>query len=153
MYVQSNMEDLRQSFCSCLYYSANAFSRLLTKMGDEEFAITGLATSYGFLLLTLGKQEGQNPSSIAHTMQLTPSTVTRLVEKLENKGFVRRESAGRNTQVFLTEKGEAHLPVVQKAWSNLYQRYTELLGEEWSKNMTGELFQAAQTLEEEGTSV
>lgn len=122
-------------------------------MGDEEFAITGLATSYGFLLLTLGKQEGQNPSSIAHTMQLTPSTVTRLVEKLENKGFVRRESAGRNTQVFLTEKGEAHLPVVQKAWSNLYQRYTELLGEEWSKNMTGELFQAAQTLEEEGTSV
>ncbi len=38
-------------------------------------------------------------------MQLTQSTVSSPVEKLEFKGFPERKSGGRNTKVYLTEKG------------------------------------------------
>lgn len=32
----------------CLYFSANRIARLLTKMAEEEFAVTTLPPTYGF---------------------------------------------------------------------------------------------------------
>ena len=141
------MNDLRDTFCNCLYYSVGALSRQLAKLAEDAFAPTGLAPSYGFVIMTVGKADGVSPGQIAQTMQLTPSTVTRLVEKLEYKGFLRRESQGRSTQVYLTEAGQQLLPQVRTSWKQLYDGYVALLGPELSKSLNGLVFEATQRLE------
>ena len=80
----------KSPYCNCLYYSANALSRLMTRMADEEFALAGVSSSYAFLLMTVNGQPGIQPKEISQKMQLTPSTVTRLVEKMEARALLER---------------------------------------------------------------
>ena len=75
-------------FCRCLFYAANALARTITRLSDDAFARTGLAPSLGFVLITVNRQPGVQPSEVAEIMMLDPSTVTRLVEKLQGKGLV-----------------------------------------------------------------
>lgn len=77
------MENEKNVYCNCLYYSVNALSRKMTKMADEEFAITGLSSSYAFIMMTVNSKPKIQPNQLAEIMMLMPSTVTRLVEKLE----------------------------------------------------------------------
>ena len=135
MYVQTNlcifigtMEIEDSKYCGCLYYSANALARIMTKMAEEEFAVTGLAPSYAFVLMSVNAKAGIQPGELSAQMQLTPSTVTRLVEKMEFKGFVERKSVGRMTRVYPTNKSKALDAKIKKAWHNLYQRYSDILG-------------------------
>lgn len=116
-------------------------------MADEEFAITGLASSYAFLLMTVGHQPGIQPTEISETMLLTPSTITRLIEKMETRGYLVRRAAGRTAQVSLTPKGEALLPIIQTAWLNLYRRYSDVLGEEAAKELTNRSFEFVKKME------
>jgi len=50
-------------------------------------------------------------------MQLTPSTVTRLIEKMEHKGLLTRKPVGKFTEVYPTptEKGEKLDKVIKES--------------------------------------
>lgn len=133
-------------YCHCLYYSANALARVLTKMAEEEFAITGLAPSYAFLLMAVNDKPGIQPKEISEQMQLTASTVTRLIEKMEHRGFLERKPVGKFTKVFPTEKSRKLNNKIHTAWSSLYQRYSNLLGAELGKKLTTEAYKASQAL-------
>lgn len=130
-----------------MYFSANAFARVMTKMADEEFATTGLAPSHAFLLMVVNETPGIQPKDISFQMQLSPSTVTRLIEKMENKNFVERKSVGRATEVYPTEKSFALNDLLKKSWKNLHNRYTTALGEIESRNLTNKVFDAYIKLE------
>lgn len=117
------------SYAECLYYAANAFARLMAKMADEAFAPTGLGSSYAVLMVTVNNHPGICPRDISQRMQLSPSTVTRLIEKMEYRGYLRRHSTGKFTEVYPTERGTALLPVIKEAWQVLQARYEEVLGE------------------------
>ena len=140
------MNDSRSKYCTCLYYSANALSRIMTKMADEEFAVTGLTSSYAFLVMIANEKPGIQPKEISCKMQLTASTVTRLIEKMENKGFLERRYVGRTAEVYPTEKGQALHPKIKQAWSDLYARYSELLGKENGDMLTAKIYEATQKL-------
>ena len=64
-------------------------------MAEEEFKPTGVAPSYGFVLMSVNQQPGITAGEIAGVMQLQPSTVTRLVDKLEEGRYLRRQSEGK----------------------------------------------------------
>ncbi|MBK8406230.1 MAG: MarR family transcriptional regulator [Saprospiraceae bacterium] len=64
----------------------------------------GLSSSYAFLLMTVNNKPGIQPKEISEQMQLTASTITRLIEKMEQKKLLVRESTGRSTGVFPTDK-------------------------------------------------
>ncbi|MCB0656501.1 MAG: winged helix-turn-helix transcriptional regulator [Saprospiraceae bacterium] len=137
----------KSPYCNCLYYSANALSRLMTRMADEEFALAGVSSSYAFLLMTVNGQPGIQPKEISQKMQLTPSTVTRLVEKMEARGLLERKSSGRATEVYPTEKSQELQPRIQEAWQNLYRRYANILGEKASQALTSAIYEASRLLE------
>ena len=129
-------------YCQCLYYASNALARTTTRMAEEEFASVGLSPSYAFLIMTVSKKPGIQPGDISKALELTPSTITRLIEKMEKKGLLRRKYEGKNTGVFITAKGEALTIDIKKCWLNLYLRFSEILGEENSKQLTGMIYQA-----------
>ena len=137
----------RDSYCRCLYYSANALSRRMTRIAEEEFAPTGLAPSLGFVVMTVNKKPGITAGEIADTMQLQPSTVTRFVDKLEENGFLTRQTDGKFTNVHPTKKAARLDPELQLAWKKLYGRYATILGEEESAQLTLAIFTASNKLE------
>ncbi|QIX62700.1 MarR family transcriptional regulator [Hymenobacter lutimineralis] len=142
------MNDQKDSpHCNCLFFSANALGRLLTGLADQAFSTTGLAPSLAFVVMNVNRQPGIQPSQLSDIMKLTPSTVSRLVEKLEYQGYLRREATGRTTQVQPTDKGQAIQPQLQAAWRNLYTRYSDLIGVEAAKLLTQQSNAAIQALE------
>lgn len=136
-------------FCQCLYYSVNALSRVMTKMAEEEFAFTGLSPSHGFLLMAVNKRPGIQPGELAGQLMLTPSTITRLIEKLESKRLVERTSSGKTIQVRPTPAGKGLQRDLEKAWRALYERYAKVLGKGQSTDITSHLYDAVQKLQKE----
>lgn len=141
------MEKCVSKYCSCLYYSANALSRIMTKMADETFAVTGLSSSYAFLLMTVNDKPGIQPNEISTIMQLTPSTITRLIEKMEHRGLLYREHSGRITEVYPTQSSLDLDYKIKEAWKNLYQKYSNILGKEKGDELAALIHDATRKLE------
>ncbi|MDQ1265430.1 MAG: hypothetical protein QG635_580 [Bacteroidota bacterium] len=134
-------------YCRCLFYSANALARNITKLAEDSFSITGLAPSQAFLIMTVNSSPGINPMEISRIMMLSPSTVTRLLEKLESKKYIERKSEGRKTMVFPLKKSIKLDIVIKEAWGELYRSYSAALGSEFAENLTNEIYNSALKLE------
>ncbi|GAB3991217.1 hypothetical protein GCM10028807_20840 [Spirosoma daeguense] len=133
---------------ACLLFSANALARAITAIGDEEFGRFGLCYSHAYMLCEVVAQPGITPSELSGTLCLTPSTITRLVEKLEQKRLVRRESEGKKTLIYPTDEGEAIQPEISAAWDRVGARYSQVLGETNVCQLTKQVFKAAKALGE-----
>ncbi len=136
-------------FSACLLFSANALARAITAIGDEEFGRFGLCYSHAYMLCEVVMQPGITPSELSETLYLTPSTITRLVEKLEQKHYVRRESEGKRTFIYATTEGEAIQPEIAQAWERVGTRYSEVIGKTDVCQLTQQVFKAAQSLGKE----
>ena len=137
------MKEHESPYCKCLYYSSNALARVMTKMAEDCFAQAGLSPSYAFVVMSVNRNPGIHSGELAGLMMLTPSTVTRLLEKLEEQDLVKRVTEGRNTLVFPTRDSVALNEAIVKGWQELYRRITAILGEETAGNLTSGIYQAA----------
>lgn len=135
-------------FSGCLYFSTNNLSKLLSKMADEAFKSLGLAPSYAFLLMVVNKQPGIQPSEISKILQLTPSTITRLIEKMEYQGYLERTSEGRATKITPTAKCLQKDEEIREAWQNLKDRYISVLGDRYTEVLTEMSFKAVEQVKE-----
>ncbi|WP_246202144.1 MarR family winged helix-turn-helix transcriptional regulator [Spirosoma agri] len=144
--VQEEKAETR--FSACLLFSANALARAITAIGDEEFGKFGMCYSHAYLLCEVVGQPGISPSQLSETLYLTPSTITRLVEKLEQKQLVRRESEGKKTLIYPTPEGEAIQPAIAQAWDRVGARYSKAIGENNICQLTQQVFKATQALGE-----
>ncbi|HAH58917.1 MAG: MarR family transcriptional regulator [Lentimicrobium sp.] len=136
------MKEKTSPYCHCLYYSANALSRLITKISDEEFAATGLTSSSAFIMMTVNNHPGISPKEISEIMLLTPSTVTRLLDKLAHSGLLTREQKGKNIFISPTPSGRELHQKIKDSWKRLYERYTSVIGEDQARKLTALLTEA-----------
>jgi DNA-binding MarR family transcriptional regulator len=141
------MPNKDAKYCGCLLFASNALARNITRLAEEEFKMTGLAPSYAYLVMTVNDSPGINATALSETMQLKPSTVTRLVEKMETKGILTRKAVGKFTEVHPTDKSRALNMRLHEAWVNLYKRYVAVLGEAEANQLAGLAFQAAKALD------
>ncbi|GAB4050584.1 MarR family winged helix-turn-helix transcriptional regulator [Spirosoma litoris] len=139
---------LASRYSACLLFSANALARAITAIGDEEFGRFGMCYSHAYMLCEVVAQPGITPSELSETLCLTPSTITRLVEKLEQKRFVRRESEGKRTLIYPTLEGEAIQPEISEAWDRVGARYSQVIGETDVCQLTKQIVKATKALEE-----
>jgi len=137
----------RDSYCRCMYYSANALARNITRIAEKDFERTGLSPSLGFVVMTVNKKPGIAAGEIAHIMQLQASTVTRLVDKLQRLGYLRRKLDGKYIHVHPTPKATRLDEPLTTAWQKLYRQYSKILGEEPSKALTSAMYEASNRLE------
>lgn len=144
--IHLSMAESPSPYCNCLFYSVNALARQVTKMAEETFAFTGLSPSYAFILMSVNKNPGILPGEIARIMQLTPSTITRLIEKLESKKLITREVSGKFSMVYPTKKSQALDATLHEAWQDLYRRYEKIIGERESKKLAEKLTLVSQKL-------
>lgn len=136
-------------YCQCLYYSVNALARKMTALAEEAFSAVGLAPSHAFLLLSTIERPGIQPGELSEILMLKPSTITRLIEKLESRDLVHRKSDKKASHVFPTKKGMRMEDDLRRAWSALFERYSTILGKDEARKLTSMAFDATLILEQE----
>lgn len=114
----------------CLFFSSCKLGRVLGKTAEDEFKITGLSPSHAFLLHIVNNNNGIQQKQIGELLHMTPSTITRFIEKLENKELVTRKAEGKNVFIFKTEKGLLLQTDIESAWERVHEVYADILTEE-----------------------
>lgn len=129
------MKSSNSRFSKCLYFSTGALARKVEKIAVENWKKIDLAPSHAYLLMMVLENPGVQPGGIAEEMQLTPSTITRLIEKLEDKKLLVRTTEGKVTNVYPTPKGKELLPKMKSCMGDFHKTYTDILGAEESVRM------------------
>jgi MarR family transcriptional regulator, transcriptional regulator for hemolysin len=86
--------------------------RLLWRRFDEKSKDTGLTRAQWQLLARLSKNEGINQSGLADLLDMEPMSVCRLVDRMEDSGWVVREpdpADRRARRLYLTQKARPAL--------------------------------------------
>jgi DNA-binding MarR family transcriptional regulator len=82
------MKTSESKYCKCMYFSANALARIIEKLAGDCWKKVNLFPSHAYLLMVVLEYPGVQPGVLADELQLTPTTITRLIEKLEEKKLV-----------------------------------------------------------------
>ncbi|CEA13319.1 MULTISPECIES: MarR family winged helix-turn-helix transcriptional regulator [Methanobacterium] len=117
-------------------------------MAEEEFLKTGLSPSHALTLMNIDFQPGLSQKELSEIMNIKPSTTTRFIDKLETRGLVERKTKGKSSYLYPTPKGIDLQVEISQCWTNLYKRYTKVLGQEKGVELTEIIDKAATKLEE-----
>jgi DNA-binding MarR family transcriptional regulator len=129
-----------------LFFLTAAFSRMLSREADEAFASVGLSSSHVLILYLVDGNPDIQPGSLAKLLYLKPSTITRLVQKLERRGLVERKSEGRATSIVCTSEGSRLANDIENQWQKLIDQKTDQLGDRYVEVLSEMISNAIDTL-------
>lgn len=118
-----------------MYFASGSLARKIEKLAIDCWKKLGLAPSHAYLLMIVLEEPGMQPGVLAEELQLSPSTVTRLIEKLEEKKLVVRTSEGKITNVYPTPKGKELGPQLKSCAAEFNETYSAILGKEESARL------------------
>ncbi|MBA4541731.1 MULTISPECIES: MarR family winged helix-turn-helix transcriptional regulator [Thermoactinomyces] len=132
----------------CLYFTTQSLAREIRKMAEETFAPIGLSPTYAFIVLVVIEQPGITSTDLGKILHVSPSTVTRFVDKLILKGLVERKTGGKLSKLYPTEAGVQFQSKIQECWDELHKRYSEVLGKETGDLLSSQIVEAMRKLTE-----
>ena len=141
------MKTSDSKYCKCLYFTTNALARKVEKLAQQSWKKVDLSPSHAYLLMLVAEDPGIQPTLLAEHLQLRPSTVTRLIEKLEGKKLLLRTYGGKLANVYPTPKGKDMLPKLRECLQEFYSRYSDILGKEESAKLAQNIAKVADKLE------
>ena len=115
-----------------MYFVSNALARKIEKIALQSWEKVNLSPSHAYLLMLAIQEPGIQPMALSEELQLQPSTITRLIEKLEQKKLLVRTFEGKLTNVYPTPKAKELLPKMKQCVADFYESYSEILGKEES---------------------
>ena len=88
----------------------------------ERLEKIGLYRGQPPMLHALWEQEGLTHTELAAHLQISPATTTKMIQRMEKAGFIRRRpdpQDQRLSRVYLTESGRAVRSEVEAIWSDI----------------------------------
>lgn len=140
---------MKNYYTDNLYYSTAAFSREINAIAESEFMDLGLTPSDAYLLMVVNEKPNVQPTEISDRILLAPSTITRMIEKLEKRHIVIRTSEGKYTFVAVTAKGKDLYDSIIAKWDRINARFVEKLGQEGMESLINTTSQAAAAIRPE----
>jgi DNA-binding MarR family transcriptional regulator len=113
-----------------MYFATSALARKVEKLAIESWKKVNLSPSHGYLLMLVIENPGIQPSALSAELHLEPSTITRLIDKLEDKKYVARTTDGRLTNVYPSPKAKEMYSRMKHCMSEFYEQYGAILGRE-----------------------
>ena len=129
------MKTSESRYCKCMYFASGALARKMERLANDTWKKVGLSPSHAYLLMMVIDDPGIQPGTLASELQLSPSTVTRLIEKLEEKKLAVRTNEGKLTNVYPTPKGKDLLPKLKSCVTEFHDSYSTILGKEESARL------------------
>jgi MarR family transcriptional regulator, transcriptional regulator for hemolysin len=111
-------EDLSRNFGFIL----NDVARLMRVAFDRRVKSLGLTRSQWWVLNHLFRNDGATQSELADILEIEKATLGRLLDRMESKGWIRREGQAtdrRIKRVFLTEEVEPAVKAMRTAAAEL----------------------------------
>jgi DNA-binding MarR family transcriptional regulator len=102
--------DLNRSFGFVLHETA----RLLTKRYDQRAKFLGMTRAQIQLLAYLVYHEGINQAGLAELLEIEPISLARLIDRMEQAGWVERRSDPKDRRAWLLYVTEKTKPVFAK---------------------------------------
>ena len=146
LYLCGRMKTGDSKFCECLYFTSAALARKVEKLAVESWKPVGLSPSHAYLLITVLEEPGMQPTTLGHHLQLQPSTITRLIQKLEEKKLLIRTTEGRITNVYPTPKAKEIQPKMMECMKHFYEQYSATLGKDESTKLVQSMAAVADKL-------
>ena len=90
-------------------YTLRATWQSVARMYNEEASKYDASMAIGFALLSIDKEEGTPSTYISNRMGMEPTSLTRTLKTLEEKGLIYREknpTDGRGVLIYLTDFGK-----------------------------------------------
>jgi MarR family transcriptional regulator, organic hydroperoxide resistance regulator len=140
------MKTSESKYAQCLYFTSNALARKMEKLAVESWKPAGLSPSHAYLLIMVLEDPGQQPGNLAQHLQLTPSTITRLLEKLEEKKLIVRNTEGKLTNVYPTQKSKQLLPILYNCVNHFRAACSKLQSENESSRMLTNMHNLAEKM-------
>ncbi|MDB5252813.1 MAG: winged helix-turn-helix transcriptional regulator [Flaviaesturariibacter sp.] len=141
------MKTSESRYSQCLYFTTAALARKVEKMAMDSWAPVGLSPSHGYLLLAVVEEPGIQPSTLGSHLQLKPSTITRLMEKLEAQKLLVRIAEGKQTCVYPSQKAKEMLPRLKACVAHFSAASTKLLGREEGTRLVKDLASVSDRLD------
>ena len=141
------MKEEEQVLIHCLYFTANRFARNMTKLAESTFDFDDLAPSYLYMIMTVKFHPGITQKDLCQKLSIAPSTSTRFIDKLEKQQLVLRKVNGKETYISLTESGEEVYKQFQSSLKELFDAYSDVLGREFSLDLSKMLHEASIKME------
>lgn len=143
------MNEEEQVLIHCLYFTASRFARNMTKLAEKTFDFGDLAPSYLYMIMIVKFHPEITQKELCHKLSIAPSTSTRFIDKLEKQKLVTRKVSGKQTYISLTEEGEKIYNQFRVSLKELFTGYSQILGREFSMDLSKMLNEASNKLEEE----
>ena len=129
------MKAGNSQYSKCVYFSSSALARKIEKMATEAWKRVNLSPSHAYLLMMVLDEPGIQPGALVKELLLTPSTITRLIDKLVEKKLVKRIAEGKIINVYPTTKAKALQPQLKICREEFYENYTGKLGKDESDKL------------------
>jgi DNA-binding MarR family transcriptional regulator len=117
-----------EGVCVCGY--VRKLSRVVTAIYDGALADAGLKTSQFSVLIAVANRGKARPAELTEHLQMDESTVSRNVERMCARGWLRLEHEGdrRSHLIEVTDKGQALIRKCLPAWRQAQAEVSKRLG-------------------------
>jgi DNA-binding MarR family transcriptional regulator len=133
MYIHVSMtEEIKQVGRECIAFRVRMLNRMITAIYDEALASVGLKGSQFNLLVATVNREETRPAELAKYLEMDESTLSRNVERMCAKGWLRLEPEEdrRSHLIKVTEKGLGLIRKGYPAWQKAQEEVHRRLGSE-----------------------
>jgi DNA-binding MarR family transcriptional regulator len=116
----------------CIGFRVRKLNRMITAIYDAALARAGLKTSQFTVLVAVANREKARPAELTKLLQLDESTLSRNVERMCARGWLRLEPEKdrRSHLVEVTDKGQALIRRCLPVWQQAQEEVTKRLGAE-----------------------
>ncbi len=109
-----------------LGYLIGHVRRALLDAMDRELAPHGITGPQAIIMFKLSHGDGSHAAEFCRALQYDPGAMTRLIDRLEKKSFVRRVRSAkdrRNVRIELTPAGRAAVPRIGTVAIGVFDRF------------------------------
>ena len=139
---------MKNFYSDNLYYTTVALSREISTIAETAFLDLGLTPSDAYLIMVVNEKPKIQPTEISEKILLAPSTITRMVEKLEKRNILSRLQESKYTYISSTPKGHDLYAAIVKKWNEIDGIFLARLGSETVANLVSATFDAAMKLKD-----
>jgi len=129
MYTIARRSNLHKFYNECAYFTAARYFRKVEQITNKIFEPTGLAPAYAYILLYLEDFPKSCITKIAEDLGYERTSVSRMLNFLQERGLVIFETSGRKKLFHLSSKSLEVLEIANDCLSQLKKLTDKELGD------------------------